>query len=193
MSTENNEIRFYVRGNVLFPSGVLTRLVMIGGTADTPFSQGDLSNPHHIFYIDFHNNNQITMIDVDSVIGNLLTESWQELEPITYIDHPESLPTSWEDAVDRCNEAHIYDAGKSTKLLNKLLLLGRLITLRDIYRQDWIPKEDSEYYHIVSYNGELEVIRGYNYTSTFSFQTIELAEMFLNNFDKLLKEVDDLI
>ena len=80
------------------------------------------------------------------------------------------------------------------------LALMQLHQLRDCYRQGWVPylTANSNNYCVVGYynsdtkNIEYQVINSCN--STFlSFPTCELAEEFLTNFHKLIKQAGDLI
>lgn len=76
------------------------------------------------------------------------------------------------------------------------LALMQLHQLRDCYRQGWIPDwNTNEYikYCIARYNGNYQIIT-INRTSTFlSFQSLEIAQEFLNNFKDLIIKAGDLI
>lgn len=178
------DFKLYVKGNIAFPSGVINRLIMLGGEVVEEFKEIELANPINLFYIDFYNNNEIKKVTADSVMGTMMLQFWEEFQPFTYIDEPESLPASWNDAIEKCIEAQIYNRGDNTELNEKLNILGRLITLRDIYRQGWTQKSDKFCYYI-EYdlnNNDLFIMRGIGKNYLISFQDTELTEQFLENF-----------
>lgn len=178
------EVKGYVRGNLVFPNGVLDRLIMLGGHVVEEFTEAELANPANLFAIDFYNNDTIIKIEADSVPGVIMLEFWEELQPITYIDKPESLPASWAEALESCSEAQTYNRGLAVELNQQLDVLGSLVVCRDIYRQGWTPK-GNEFCYYIDYNlltEELEIIRGVKMSKILSFQDSNLAELFLNNF-----------
>ena len=175
------DIKFYVRGNISFPTGVLNRLILLGGNVHHPFTEAELANPTNIFYIDFYNDNLIRKVTDDSVTGMIMKEHWTEVQPVTYIDSPESLPSTWDQAYEECTEVQSYIKGLNSKLDSALDKLGRCIVLRDIYRQGWLPKKD-EFCYYLEYNlltEELEIVRGIKYSKVLSFQDNDLAELYL--------------
>lgn len=189
------EIKFYIKGNIAFPTGVLNRLIMLGGNPEQPFTEAELANPINIFYIDYYNDNLIRKVQGDSIIGQMILENWKEVEPFTYIDEPESLPDTWDKAYETCIEVKNYMNGKDTKLDSILDKLGRCIVLRNIYRQGWLPKPE-EFCYYINYNlleEDLEIIRGIKNSKVLSFQDLVLAEMYLNNFRSIIEECKELI
>ena len=70
----------------------------------------------------------------------------------------------------------------------------QLHQLRDCYRQGWEPTDDKRSFAIVRrVSGQLG-IDSIMFSSRFlSFQSIEIAEKFLNNFHDLIKQAGDLI
>lgn len=75
------------------------------------------------------------------------------------------------------------------------LALIQLHQLRDCYRQGWIPNflNDSKKWCIIKNNNILSVDWAINYSVFLSFQTRELTEEFLTNFEHLIKQAGDLI
>lgn len=192
---KNEEINIYVKGNPAFPTGVFNRLIMLGGNPENPFTEAELANPANIFYIDFYNDNLIRKIQDDSVTGSIILAHWKELQPFTYIDEPKSLPDTWDRAYEECVEVQNYIKGYDEKLDKKLDYFGRCIVLRNVYRQGWEQKKD-EFCYYIDYNlvsEELEIIRGIKSNKPLSFQDIEIAKMFLTNFENIINECKELI
>lgn len=76
------------------------------------------------------------------------------------------------------------------------LALMQLHQLRDCYRQGWLPDwEDDNIikYCIVLESNRCVIYRNLVTCNFLSFQTMELAEKFLNNFQELIKLAGDLI
>ena len=75
------------------------------------------------------------------------------------------------------------------------LALMQLHQLRDCYRQGWKPNwtERTSKWVICKNENRLVVIEAVFYSEFLSFQSKELAEEFLNNFESLIKQADDLI
>lgn len=84
---------------------------------------------------------------------------------------------------------------ESSKIWNKYIALFQLEQLRDCYRQGWIPNWHikNQKYTIVITKGEPVVSSLQNTNRFLSFQSVELAEKFLNNFIHLIKQAGDLI
>ena len=74
------------------------------------------------------------------------------------------------------------------------LALMQLHQLRDCYRQGWIPDEDDEKFIItVNYKEFYSVGKCINTKEFLAFQSREIAEEFLTNFQDLIKQAGDLI
>jgi hypothetical protein len=77
------------------------------------------------------------------------------------------------------------------------LALAQLSQLRDIYRQGWTPnyKHSSGciFAEITYYKSELVVEERAFYDSFLSFQDVETAELFLENFRNLIEEAKPLM
>ena len=72
----------------------------------------------------------------------------------------------------------------------------QLHQLRDCYRQGWVPDWEDAYQNkwVIFYVYNKYIIEQYSLSSRFlSFQSMELAEKFLNNFKDLIKTAGDLI
>lgn len=75
------------------------------------------------------------------------------------------------------------------------LALMQLHQLRDCYRQGWNPSYlyDEHKYNIINDVGLIEIICSNRRVSFLSFQTREIAEQFLKNFEYLIIQARDLI
>ena len=76
------------------------------------------------------------------------------------------------------------------------LALMQLHQLRDCYRQGWVPDWEDEYQNkwVIFYVYNKYIIEQYSFSSHFlSFQSEEIAQKFLNNFQELIKLTGDLI
>lgn len=181
----------YVRGCPSNPDGVINRLIACGGTTSDSFKAVELANPHHIFYIDFHDDNTIKYMEDDTMLWESLEGVWSELPPLNNVD---KYPESWDEAVDNFYEARSYEDDENSDLRDDLYVLGQFIILRDIYRKGWVPSYDgSPYWYVGLHNGELDVRRGNAWNALLSFQEEEIANLFLNTFEKDLDKVKEYI
>lgn len=75
------------------------------------------------------------------------------------------------------------------------LALMQLHQLRDCYRQGWLPdwNKDSNKYCIVNHRFKYDIIPFVDTAKFLSFQSVEIAKEFLNNFRELIEEAGDLI
>ena len=75
------------------------------------------------------------------------------------------------------------------------LALMQLHQLRDCYRQGWVPdwKDDIIKYCIVLESNRCVIYKNITTCNFLSFQSMELAEKFLNNFKDLIETAGDLI
>ena len=71
----------------------------------------------------------------------------------------------------------------------------QLHQLRDCYRQGWVPdwKDDIIKYCIVLESNRCVIYKNITTCNFLSFQSMELAEKFLNNFKNLIETAGDLI
>ena len=71
----------------------------------------------------------------------------------------------------------------------------QLHQLRDCYRQGWLPnwKDDIIKYCIVLESNKCAIYKNITTCNFLSFQSMELAEKFLNNFKDLIEIAGDLI
>jgi len=181
----------YVLGNPMNPIGVMNRLIACGGVALEDFKTVELANPHHVFYIDFHDNNKIVYMEDDTMLWESLKSIWKELPPLNEI---ESFPESWEDAVDSFYEASSYEDDDNSELKDDLYELGKIVILRDIYRRGWVPSHDgTPFWYVGLHNGELDVRKGNAWNSLLSFASEEQANLFLHTFEKSIENVKEYI
>ena len=75
------------------------------------------------------------------------------------------------------------------------LALIKLHQLRDCYRQGWKPDWEKEEikWCIDKRKNYLIITSSYSYSKFLSFQSKEIAQLFLNNFQDLIEEAGDLI
>lgn len=75
------------------------------------------------------------------------------------------------------------------------LALMQLHQLRDCYRQGWVPdwKDDIIKYCIVLESNRCVIYKNITTCNFLSFQSMELAKKFLNNFKDLIETAGDLI
>ena len=102
-----------------------------------------------------------------------------------------SLPKSWEEYCEMhpiIPENHVF----SPCCPQKYIALWKLEQLRDCYRQGWKPESKKEAYVIKHADRGLSVYC-YHSQEFLSFQPKEIAEEFLKNFERLIKEASDLI
>ncbi|MBO7211869.1 MAG: hypothetical protein J6V44_12800 [Methanobrevibacter sp.] len=99
------------------------------------------------------------------------------------------LPKSWE---DYCKLYKVPSLVIGPLISCKYAALWKLEQLRDCYRQGWAPMPKETVYAIKYADKDLNV---YYYSSQefLSFQSREIAEEFLKNFERLIKEAGDLI
>ena len=104
------------------------------------------------------------------------------------------LPKTWEEFCSKYGVQNEYYIGSTIKRAH--LALIKLHQLRDCYRQDWEPNwlDDENKYCIVYnsvYNYSISINKS---TRVFlSFQSREVAQLFLDNFRNLIEEAGDLI
>lgn len=181
----------YVLGCPSNPFGVINRLVACGGVDSIVYKAIELSNPHHIFYIDFHDGNLIKYMHDDTIVWETLKKVWKELPPLTLeIEDPET----WEEAVDNWYEAKSYEDDEKSELRDDMYDLGKIVILRDIYRKGWLPSEDgTPSWAIGVHNGELDVRKVTGWTRLLSFAEDKQANKFLNTFAKDIERVKQYI
>lgn len=137
---------------------------------------------------------------------------------VVFEDIKPPLPKTWEEFCEQNKvkngeyfingDSGILAAGKGERYQNadrnilpskqaaeQHLALMQLHQLRDCYRQGWKPNflDDSRKWYIIKNNNILSVDWAINYSVFLSFQTKEIAEKFLNNFEHLIKQAGDLI
>lgn len=97
--------------------------------------------------------------------------------------------------VDERNETSDRNVLPSKQAAEQHLALMQLHQLRDCYRQGWNPSYlyDEQKYNIINDVGLIEIRCSNRRVSFLSFQTREIAEQFLKNFEALIIQAGDLI
>lgn len=108
------------------------------------------------------------------------------------------LPKTWEEFCSKYGVQNEYYIGSDSTIKRAHLVLMQLHQLRDCYRQGWKPDwSDRKNKYCIVYNGGSVcnyIISINAFISTFlSFQSREVAQLFLDNFRNLIKEAGDLI
>lgn len=139
---------------------------------------------------------------------------------IVFKDIKPKLPKTWEEFCEKnkVNEGEYYVGSQSDvvevlvgnylprrktfdrnilpnkKAAEQHLVLMQLHQLRDCYRQGWTPIVDKVSFGIIRrVEGDLDADR-FMYSSRFlSFQSLEIAKEFLDNFRDLIEQAGDLI
>lgn len=101
------------------------------------------------------------------------------------------LPKSWE---EYCKAHYVVKTdcvfGPYTPI--KYIALWRLERLRNCYRQGWKPKP-KECAYVIKYADRGLAVYAFTSQEFLSFQSKEIAEEFLKNFERLIKEAGDVI
>ena len=129
------------------------------------------------------------------------------------------LPNSWEEfcemhPVEEDGEEYYIDVDSNTSYVYKgvrnpefyknvlpskeaaeaHLAYMQLHQLRDCYRQGWVPDWSSSKQWCIMFDADTFIVQtGIYYNRFLSFQSKEIAEKFLNNFQELIKLAGDLI
>jgi len=122
-----------------------------------------------------------------------LPKSWEELKQIKgyYLNSGAGISS-----IGECNVGNTNKNIFPTKsLAEAALALSQLLQLREVYRDGWIPdyKDYNIKYSIVSNQNNLKIDEATFYSRTFSFQSKEIAQQFLSNFEELLEIAKPLI
>lgn len=100
------------------------------------------------------------------------------------------LPKSWE---EYCKMYKVPAMIFGPRLPSKYIALWKLEQLRDCYRQGWKPGSADVRSWSIWNNGKSLFINNLHNNIFLSFQSKEIAEEFLKNFEPLIKEAGDLI
>lgn len=191
MAHTTEHLFIYVKGNPGNPNGVINRLKVNGGQIGEVFPTIELSNPHNIFYVDFHDDGKIKMMEDNSMLWESLKSVWTELPPLQI---KETLPESWDDAVDDYYEAEAFEYGEDETTNELLVNIGKMIVLRNIWRQGWeAPEDGTPFWYIASHNGELDICKGTGWSRMMSFASKSIANNFLSFFKNQLEEIKEYI
>ena len=160
-----------------------------------------------------HSNNMLTMEKRNIAISLDKARDWynrggeyKELALSAFSDEEikaSMLPNTWEEFCEmyptKINEWHINDDSniKSLKKVGEQHLAQiKLHQLRDCYRQSWLPdwSDDNQNKWVIFYTYNKYIIESFAFSRRFlSFQSKEIAEKFLNNFQELIKLAGDLV
>ena len=129
-----------------------------------------------------------------------LPKTWEEFCKQNNINKEEAfICTSCDiETIKKVNAQRIVDYDKnvlpSKQAAEQHLALMQLHQLRDCYRQGWIPDWDDEKFIItVNYKEFYSVGKCIKTKEFLAFQSREIAEEFLTNFQDLIKQAGDLI
>ena len=135
----------------------------------------------------------------NEITTSALPNTWEEFckmylvkKDEWYIDSNSNLKTTV-GGTRFCKEYR--NALPSKQAAEQHLAYMQLHQLRDWYRQGWIPdwKDDIIKYCIVLESNRCVIYKNITTCNFLSFQSMELAEKFLNNFKDLIETAGDLI
>ena len=130
---------------------------------------------------------------------NMLPNTWEEFCKMYPIKEREYYIESNSTIVVEGYGSRFNDIDRnllpSKQAAEQHLALMQLHQLRDCYRQGWLPdwKDDIIKYCIVLESNRCVIYKNLTTCDFLSFQTMELAEKFLNNFKGLIETAEDLI
>ena len=135
----------------------------------------------------------------NEITTSALPNTWEEFckmylvkKDEWYIDSNSNLKTTV-GGTRFCKEYR--NALPSKQAAEQHLAYMQLHQLRDCYRQGWVPdwKDDIIKYCIVLESNRCVIYKNITTCNFLSFQSMELAEKFLNNFQELIKLAGDLV
>ena len=134
--------------------------------------------------------------------AGMLPNTWEEFCGMYPVEEDGE---EWYIDVDS-NTSYVYKGARTPKFYRNVLpslkaaeahlALMQLHQLRDCYRQGWLPdwEDDNIFkYCIVLESNRCVIYKNITTCNFLSFQSMELAEKFLNNFQELIKLAGDLI
>lgn len=130
-----------------------------------------------------------------------LPKTWEEFCKLYPIKNGEAYITEFsniqvlEDVVVGNRKPNDITNLPSEEAAKQHLTLMQLHQLRDCYRQGWTPELGKPSYGITRFKDKGHyTVNSHDLVSRFlSFQTVELAQQFLNNFRDLIEQAGDLI
>ena len=137
----------------------------------------------------------------EEIKANMLPNTWEEFCKMYPVEEDGE---EWYIDVDS-NTSYVYKGARNPKFYRNVLpslkaaeahcALMQLHQLRDCYRQGWLPnwKDDIIKYCIVLESNRCVIYKNITTCNFLSFQSMELAEKFLNNFKDLIETAGDLI
>ena len=137
-----------------------------------------------------YRNIALTAFKEHELIGDRLPKTWDEY-CAKHGEAGDKIKASLNTAYMTINKHVFSDYKQSQAHIAKM----KLHLLRDEYRQGWKPN-----YKVIQYKYAIEYVRScelavdiYQTSHFLSFQSRELADMFLTNFRELIEEAGDLI
>ena len=137
----------------------------------------------------------------EEIKANMLPNTWKEFCEMYPVEEDGE---EWYIDVDS-NTSYIYKRARNPKFYRNVLpslkaaeahcALMQLHQLRDCYRQGWVPdwKDDIIKYCIVLEYNRCVIYKNLTTCNFLSFQSMELAKKFLENFKDLIEIAGDLI
>lgn len=184
--------KFYIRGDENDSSKIIPTLVRLGGKINQNFTEEELSDSNNLFYVDYFENNYIKLVNSNTLIGNSILKHWKEINTLYEL---KELPKTLDEAYENFEGYRDYIDGKNPGLDKQMDYFGRIILLREIYRQGWIPMYNDQVYYIKYdlFREDLDIYKGTMTSKVLSFKTEECAREFLNNFRDIIVFVQEFI
>lgn len=135
------------------------------------------------------------------ITESALPNTWEEFCQLCLIKDKEYVISLGSEIIELKNKEQRFNKEDrnilpSLKAAEAHLALMQLHQLRDCYRQDWLPDwedDDITKYCIALENNRYVIYKNLVSCKFLSFQSLELAEKFLNNFKGLIETAGDLI
>lgn len=136
----------------------------------------------------------------EEITRNILPQTWKEFCEMYPVKDDEWFITGSSNIIrmfqGKRYTLHCCNILPSQQAAKAHLALMQLHQLRDCYRQGWVPDWNDgkqNKYCIILESNKYVIFRNLVTCNFLSFQTIELAEKFLNNFKDLIETAGDLI
>lgn len=146
--------------------------------------------------IDLENSSLESGIIKFKPIKKQLPKTWEEINTIEegYFINPDSIVFKYTNIQTTQNNQNIYPTKEMAKAS---IALAKLSVLRNIYRDGWTPNWKDEQYHrkyiIYKFNYRLRKEDYKNTHHFLAFQSEEIRDEFLNNFEELIEEASPLL
>ena len=112
-----------------------------------------------------------------------------------FINNSSYIANVWADGSNERHKNYGRNILPNKQAAEQHLALMQLHQLRDCYRQGWVPDYlgESWKWHITKYYNKPVIDTACNFSEFLSFQSLEIAKDFLNNFRNLIEQAGDLI